>query len=168
MTELDQVWSKMLDEAALNAAHSGRHDVAEYLRLKATNDAIRTAGVRWLFDTMTEIAGRDAHSPHGPTMERDEPHNFALGLSNMVGSRLQIRHGVRCLTVEAGWARTPSDGIMKKGSLAVARISHFGMSKATADLRLIRAETLPHWVGGDDQIVDSRELERHFDLFIGS
>ena len=52
MLELDQVWSKMLDEAAFNASESGRHDVVDYLRLRATNDAIRRAGVKWLFDTV--------------------------------------------------------------------------------------------------------------------
>ena len=53
MTELDRVWSKMLEDAGTRS--SG--DVAEYLRLKASNDAIRTAGVGWLFDTMIETAG---------------------------------------------------------------------------------------------------------------
>ena len=162
MTELDQVWSRMLDEATARAKHSGRTDVAEYLRLRATNDAIRTRGVGWLFDTFVEIA----NPSHGITIERDEPHNFARGSSNMVGSRIQVRHGVRCLSVEAGWARTPSDGIMRGGSLAFARITHFGMPKAGAELRLVHAETLPNWLTDDDSIIDSGELKRHFDLFI--
>jgi hypothetical protein len=167
MTELDQVWSKMLDEAAVKAVNSGSTDVAEYLRLKATNDAIRSRGVGWLFDTMIEIAGRALRSSHGLTIEREEPHNFSRGSSNMVGSRLQIRHGVRCLTVEAGWARVPSDGIMQKGSLAFARITHFGMPKLTVELRLVHAESLPHWLGDDESIIDSQELKRHFELFVG-
>ena len=59
MTELDQVWSEMLGDAYKNAAASGRNSVADYLRLKATNDSIRAVGVRWLFDTFVEHAGMD-------------------------------------------------------------------------------------------------------------
>lgn len=167
MTELDQVWFRMLDEATTRADQAGRDGVAEYLRLKATNDAIRTRGVKWLFDTLIEIAGPAFLSSRGLTIEREEPHNFARGSSNMVGSLLQIRHGVRCLTVEAGWARSPSDGIMQKGSLAFARITHFGMPRAGAEIRLVHAESLPNWLGDDNAIIDSRELTRHFELFIG-
>lgn len=168
MTELDQVWFRMLNEATDRADQTGRADVAEYLRLKATNDAVRTRGVNWLFDTLVEIAGRAVRLSHGLTIERDQPHNFARGSSNMVGSRLQIRHGVRCLTVEAGWARTPSDGIMNNGSLAFARITHFGMPAAGAEIRLVHADSLPNWLGDDGTIIDSRELASHFDLLLGS
>ena len=168
MTELDQVWFRMLDEATARADQAGRDGVAEYLRLKATNDAIRTRGVNWLFDTLVEIAGPALSSFRGLTIEREDPHNFARGSSNMVGSRLQLRHGVRCLTVEAGWARSPSDGIMQKGSLAFARITHFGLPRAGAEIRLVHAESLPNWLYDEDTIVDSRELARHFELFMGS
>ena len=86
----------------------------------------------------------------------------------MVGSRLEIRLGVRCLTVEAGWARTPSDGIMREGALAFARVTHFGMSKSGAEYRLLHAESLPNWMGDDDALIDSVALSRHFDLFLDS
>ena len=119
MTELDRVWSKMLEDAIPGA----NVEVAEYLRLKATNDAIRTAGVGWLFDTIIEIAGREMRARPHLNVETLEPHNFKHGSSNMVGRLVSFRLGVRCLTVEAGWVRTPSDGIMRNGSLAVARFS---------------------------------------------
>ena len=167
MTELDQIWSKMLDEAASKAGNTGREHVAEYLRLRATNDVMRSAGVEWLFDTVIEIAGRAVRDLHGITMERQEPHNFPHGNSNMVGSRLEIRLGVRCLTVEAGWARTPADGIMRNGALAFARITHFGMPKNGADLRLIHTENLPNWLADTGAIVNSHELRRHFEVFLG-
>ncbi len=166
MNELDQIWFRMLDEATARAERTGRGDVAEYLRLKATNDAIRTAGVRWLTDTFIEIASAQRMRP-GITIGHDEPYNFANGTSNMVGSRLEICQGVRCLTVEAGWARTPSDGIMQKGALAFARISHFGMPKLRADLRLVHTDTLPNWIGDGGAVIDSGELGRHFELFLG-
>ncbi len=164
MLELDHVWSKMLDEAAVNASKDGRHAAAEYLRLRATNDAIRRAGVNWLFDTMIEIAATQPRL----TIEREEPHNFAVGNSNMAGSYLEIRLGVRCLMLEAGWARTPKDGIMRNGALAFARITHFGMPTSGAEIRLVHGETLPHWLSGDDTTVDSQELRRHFDIFLSA
>ena len=157
----------MLDEATVRAQDSGRSHVAEYLRLKASNDAIRTAGVGWLFDTLIEIAGRASRDRQSITIEREEPHSFSLGSSNMVGSLLEVRQGVRCLSVEAGWVRTPGDGIMQKGALAYARIRHFGMPKAAAEFRLVHAETLPSWLAEDDTAIDSRAIRRHFEMFLG-
>jgi len=167
MTELDQIWSKMLADASALADVADRRHVAEYLRLKATNDAIREGGVGWLFDTVIEIAGRAMRDRYGITIERVEPHNFPRGSANMVGSLIEVRQGVRCLTVEAGWVRTPRDGIMQKGALAYARITHFGLPREGAEIRLVHGESLPTWLGEDDAVIDSREIERHFNVFLG-
>lgn len=167
MTELDQVWSEMLAQAERKAGESGRHDVANYLRLRATNDSIRERGTLWLFETVLELAGRGVRDGVNLTIEREAPHNFSLGSSNMVGSLVRLRHGVRCMTVEAGWARTPSDGIMRNGALAFGRITHFGMPKKNADLRLLYAQTLPRWLDEADEIVDSKTFHRNFEIFIG-
>lgn len=168
MTELDQVWSQMLDDAAANASNAGRGDVADYLRLKATNDAIRERGVGWLFDTLVEIATAATQQHRSMTIEREHPHCFAHGSSTMVGSLLIVRQGVRCLTLEAGWARTPADGIMRGGALAFARLTHFGLPKIGALLRLVHVATLPSWQGEDGATVDSGEIRRHFELFLGA
>ena len=166
MTELDHIWSQMLNTAASMADETDRKHVAKYLRLKATNDAIRELGVRWLFETVIEIAGPAMNGHHPVTVEREDPHSFVRGTSKMVGSRLFIRQGVRCLTVEAGWARIPSDGIMQKGALAYARISHFGMPKRGAEIRLIHGEDLPQWLDETGETVDVRALTQHFDIFL--
>jgi len=166
MTELDQVWSQMLDAAASKARETGRHDVAEYLRLKATNDAIRKLGCSWLFNTFVEIATNIQSSRIQLAIERREPHSFAHGSSNMVGSRINVQQGVRCLSIEAGWVRTPSDGIMRNGALAFALITHFGIPNAGAELRLVHAESLPQWITEDGVIVDSAYLGRHFELLL--
>lgn len=162
MTELDRVWSKMLEDAIPGA----NVEVAEYLRLKATNDAIRTAGVGWLFDTMIEIAGREMSARPNLTIERLEPHRFKYGNSHMAGRLVSFRLGVRCLDVEAGWVRTPSDGIMRNGSLAVARFSHFGQPKHNSEFRFVRREPLPAWIGPDDEDADSRLFETHFSILL--
>lgn len=167
MPELDQIWTQMLERAETGATAAGRDHVAEYLRLRASNDAIRRAGVGWLIDTFVEIATAPRGLPAHPAIDREDPHRFARGSSNMVGTRLNIRHGVRCLSVEAGWARTPSDGIMAQGALAFARISHFGMPRATAEMRLVHSGDLPTWIGDDGSVIDTEGLERHFELFLG-
>ncbi len=167
MTELDQIWSQMLNQAVANAGDTGRRHVVEYLCLKATNDTIRAAGVGWLFDTVVEIAGPAMLGPNPVCIEREEPHSFMRGSSNMVGSLLRIHQGVRCLTVEAGWARTPPDGIMQKGALVYGRITHLGMPRSGVEIRLVHGETLPEWLDETNAVVDSGELRRHFEVFLG-
>lgn len=149
------------------ADETDREYVAEYLRLKATNDAIRELGVRWLFDTVIEIAGPAMGGDHPVTIEREDPHSFARGSSKMVGSCLFIRQGVRCLSVEAGWARIPSDGIMQKGALAFARFIHFGMPKQGAEIRLVHGTDLPQWLDDAAKPIDVSGLHRHFEIFLG-
>jgi len=168
MTELDQVWYEILGDAYKNAAASGRNSVADYLRLKATNDSIRTVGVKWLFDTFVELAGHAVRQHAALAMERQEPHNFKHGNSNMVGSLLSISHGVRCLTVEAGWTRTPGDGVMRGGALAVAKVTHFGMPRSGEELRLVHAEVYPRWVAVNGEPIAGRDLSRHLDLLLST
>ena len=71
---------------------------------------------------------------------------------NVRGRSLTLTAGVRVLTVEAGWPRTPRDGIVRGGGLATARISHFGRRRDDDELILIQnagsdATTLapPRW-----------------------
>ena len=166
MTELDQVWARMLDTAAEHAGKLGREDIVEYLRLKATNDAIRAAGVKWLFDTVIEIGiEMQKRRPH-ITIDRIEPHKFHRGNSRMVGAKLEIRQGVRCLTVEAGWTRSPGDGVMRGQALAVGSILHFGIARQNAELKLVRGDELPQWLGANGLAIDSSELRRHSALFL--
>jgi hypothetical protein len=171
MTELDQLWSQMLADAAAKAADTGRQEIAEYLRLKAANDAIRAEGVKWLFETMSEIVNTAASATRDLITEQVHPHNFQRGNSNMVGSMIRVRRGVRCLTLEAGWTRTPTDGIMRGGALAAARLRHFGMRKADADLSLAYAGPLPLWHFEDEDGKRSpfrvSDLYRHFQVFMG-
>lgn len=173
MNELDEQWAKMLGSAIESAASGGNDDVALYLKLKAQNDAIRTAGIQWLIDSMITIATDRQHAA-AVTVERVEPHNFAFGHSNNVGSMIQVRQGVRCLTLEAGWTRTPADGFMRGGSLAVARVVHFGMPKQNSDLMLVRsAGDAVDWTevpskDGVNLPFDSERLIYHFQVFLGA
>ena len=144
MNELNVVWTQMINEALEKARAYGHGDVAEYLTLKATNDKIRQASVEWLFDSMLEIAAFANRNNAGVTIENENPHQFAFKNANLVGSLLRFRQGVRCLTAEAGWTRSPNDGFMRGGALAVARISHFGISRHNTELLLIKSNDFPN------------------------
>jgi len=169
MNELDEIWAQKLAEAAENARVSGRHDVADYLALKAANDTIRRAAVGWLFDTAVQIAAEANRKFSGIAIEREDPHKFSIRGANLVGSMLRVRHGVRCMTIEAGWTRTPADGFMRGGALAIARIVHFGMPKANIDLSLVKREDAPVWITVAEELrsteFNSTGLLQHFEIF---
>lgn len=171
MSELDEIWARKLAEATENARLAGRRDVADYLALRAANDAVRTTGVGWLFETLICVAAEIGRDINGILIEREEPHNFALRGANMVGSLMRLRRGVRCMTLEAGWTRTPSDGFMRGGALAAGRIAHFGMPGSSAELALIIREDSPIWMTvREDKPVSRFEtagLREHFLLFYG-
>ncbi|MEP6848583.1 MAG: hypothetical protein ABI999_06990 [Acidobacteriota bacterium] len=170
MTELDEVWRQMLTNAITSARADGRHDVADYLSLKAANDTIRAAGVKWLFDSILEIAGSANRDGTGVTIERTEPYNFAYRGANLVGSQIRLVQGVRCLTIDAGWTRTPADGFMRGGALAVARLRHFGLAKANVELALLRGTDAPVWSDpsvDETASISTGHLKRHFLIFLG-
>ena len=172
MNELDKVWAQMINSALEKAAASGRGDVADYLSLKAANDAVRAAGVKWLFDSTLAIAAEANRNQNASiAIENENPHNFAAGNANLVGSLVRLRQTVRCMTIEAGWTRTANDGFMRGGALARARISHFGIGRANEELLLVRTDSLTNWFVVDKEnkqsLFDSRNLQRHFTVFLG-
>ena len=170
MNEPNDTLSEMLKGAIESARAAGRHDVADYLALRAANDAVRQAGVQWLLDSLIEIA-MDRRNDHlGIAVDRTEPHSFSHLNANLTGSRINVRHGVRCLSVEAGWTRTPADGFMRGGAMAVARITHFGLPKQNENLYLVPTEGLPAWKNADS-VRDAKaftinDLKRHFAVLI--
>ncbi|HEV7699636.1 MAG TPA: hypothetical protein VGO43_05365 [Pyrinomonadaceae bacterium] len=166
MTELDEVWTQMLITAGEKAALAGRADVAEYLRLKATNDAIRTAGVNWLLEAVVESAFNEAGRHTNITVDRQDGHAFAHGSSTMAGALLTVRFGVRCLSVEAGWTRTPSHGIMRGHALARANISHFGRARDGESLRLVQGDDLPGWLRDEDTVFTADAIRRHINKLL--
>jgi hypothetical protein len=157
--------SEQLRAAEQRAAEQGRTDIADYLRLKGENDAVRRAAVEWLIRTTIDAASEAARHNFGIEIEREEPHRFPHGASTMVGELLLVRRGVRRFTVEAGWARAPNDGIMVGHSLARARLTHFGISGATEELRLIRNDLGIVWLK-DTDVFSSEDVDRHITLLV--
>lgn len=169
MPELDEVWSQMVARALESARASGHGGLHDYLSLRAANDLLREAGVRWLFESFIELAADHTRRSTSVELERLEPFSFKLASSNIVGSALELTQGVRRLSIAAGWTRTPRDGVMRGGALAAARIVHFGMPKATEYLYLLRTGETPHWARAIDlrpgPAFAGNELRRHFELF---
>ena len=87
----------------------------------------------------------------------------------MVGTQLTFRRGVRTLTIESGWPRTPRDGIVRGDGLACANIKHLGRARMNDELVLLRSKTdSPQWfVLKDDEraLLNDSVLRRHISLF---
>lgn len=171
MNETDEISAERLNAALARAKAAGQTDVAEYLLLKTANDALRSACVDWLIESALAIA-RQANAGNARiAIENENPHRFAVGGSHPVGALLRFTQGVRCLTIEAGWTRSPADGFMRGGALALARLTHFGLSRENEDLSLIKNGTAPDWFAvradGARQPFDARDLQRHFQIFLG-
>jgi hypothetical protein len=165
MNELDEVWTQMLNQAIAAAKNAGQSDIA------ASNDSIRSIGCQWLFDSLTELSEISNRKGIKLEIESESPHSFAVGHSKMVGSLIRFRHGIRCLTAETGWTRTPADGFMHKGALAHAKISHFGMRNNNAELHLLKTnQDSPNWfwigLDGEKIEIDSSYLQHHFQIFL--
>jgi len=47
VSELDEAWALALAEAEQRARVAGRHDLAEYLALRNSNDLLRKTGIDW-------------------------------------------------------------------------------------------------------------------------
>jgi hypothetical protein len=151
MSELDEAWELALAAAQTRAHASGRRDIGDYLSLRRRNDLLRRTGTDWLIDEFVSLAGEANRSGAGIQLERRDEHRFARGSASMVGRQVTLRRGVRALTIESGWPRTPKDGIVRGGGLACANIKHFGRPKLNQELLLISSpKGTPEWVVVND------------------
>ena len=172
MNELNEVWEQLIAEAAKNPQAVASEGFAEFIAVKAANDALRETSVRWLLDTMRQAAEHANLKGAGITIESADAHRFAIDKMQLGGALLRFRQGIRCLTVEAGWTRTPADGFMRGNALAVARLTHFGIAKANAELHLLKFEDRPQWFTvtniGLRVSFEITDLIKHFQIFLGA
>jgi hypothetical protein len=168
MSELDEAWAAALSEAERRARLAGRADVAEYLLLKNSNDLLRQAGVDWLVTEFTVLAGEANRAGASIQIARQEGHRFPTGTSTMVGHLLTLTNGVRTLFVEAGWPRTPRDGVVRGGGLAAANIRHLGIKAANEQLLLARSNTgAPAWKSIEKKhLLLEADLRRHLKILL--
>ena len=169
MGELDEAWAAALSEAEHRAWLAGRKDVAEYLSLKNSNDLIRKAGVDWLITVFTALAGDANRAGASIQISNKEGHRFDMGTSTMVGHLLTLTSGVRVLSVEAGWPRTPRDGFVRGGGLACANIRHMGIKTASDELLLSKSNAgAPAWnsVRKRSSVLLESDIRRHIAILV--
>jgi hypothetical protein len=147
LSELDEAWELALAEAKQRAHAAGRADIAQYLALRAQNDFVRRTAIDWLVETLTSFAADANRRGAAIQIELSDAHSFRVGPATMVGTRLTLRHGVRALSIESGWPRTPRDGIVRGNGLACANLKHLGRPRQDAELLLARsASGAPQWL----------------------
>jgi hypothetical protein len=173
MSELDAEWERRVAEAAERASATGRADVGDYLALRAANDIARAVGVAWLVETFTALADEALLRGVDLRLTHDEEHTFRVSHSTMVGKRLTLHAGlVRSLAIEAGWPRTPRDGVVRGGGIAHARVAHFGDRGADEELLLVKSDAgAPRWIvlteAGARECFDEARARRHLDKLLG-
>lgn len=171
MSELDEAWAAALAEAEQKARMAGRGDIVEYISLRNSNDLLRKAGVDWLLKTFTAWAGEANRQGASLSTSSLANHRFRIGNSTMVGDLLTLTSGVRTLYVEAGWPRTPRDGIVRGGGLACANIRHLGIKRAQEELLLTKISSgAPSWsLSGELKgrgVFHEVDIRRHLNLLL--
>ena len=171
MSELDEAWAMALAEAERRARGSGRNELAAYLSLKNSNDLLRRAGVDWLVSSFMTLAGEANRAGSSIQIVKEDAYRFRVGASTMVGNQLILTNGVRRMFVEAGWPRTPRDGIVRGRGLACGNIRHFGMRKADQELVLSWSNAgSPSWDVRNEQgpstSLHESDLRRHLRILL--
>jgi hypothetical protein len=171
LSELDEAWSLALAEAEARARATGRKDISEYLALRNSNDLIRKTAGDWLLNMFTVVAGEANRAGAGIQISREEPHRFQVGNASMVGRSLNLISGVRVLTIELGWPRTPRDGFIRGGGLACGNLKHFGIKSASCAIRLVLAQSgAPQWTiegrPGDQAVLHESDIRHHVEILL--
>lgn len=171
MSELDDAWELALADAQVRARASGHRDIADYLTVRRRNDILRRTAIEWLINEVVVLAGEANRAGAAIQIEQKMPHRFARRNATMVGRQVTLRRGVRELSIECGWPRTPRDGIVRGGGLACANIKHFGRRGANAELLLAPlSKDKPHWLvvndDGRQTVFAEQTLRSHFVTFL--
>ena len=168
MSELDEAWAAALLEAERQARLAGRKDIAEYLKLRNSNDLVRKAGVDWLIAEFTSLAGDANREGASIRIATQDGHRFRTGNSTMVGHQLTLQNGVRTLYVEAGWPRTPRDGFVRGGGLACASIRHLGIRSANEEWLLTKSSNgAPAWKSSESKhALYEADMRRHLKILL--
>ncbi len=107
----------------------------ELAQLKAANEALRERGQHWLFSTFEKIS-----QPNPDLQIGQQAWQFDVDRNVMIGARMGIRFRDQTLTIEVGWPREQSHGIVPDLGLARARVSH--SPNVTIDANLLDVLTL--------------------------
>jgi hypothetical protein len=162
VSELDEAWALALAEAEARARLAGHVDIAAYLSLRNTNDLLRSTGIGWLLSSFENLAAEANRNGASIQIIKADHHRFQIENATMVGRLLTLKSGLRQLFVEAGWPRTPRDGVVRGGGLARANLRHFGLSELNQELLLVqKSEGVPRWVTRKHSKSDSEIHKSH-------
>ena len=166
MQDLEEAWELALAEATERARRAGRTDIARYLDLRRRNDLLRRAATDWLNQAVLALAGDANRNGAAIQIEQAAAHRFRRGIATMAGTKLILRRGVRALTIEIGWPRTPGDGIVRGLGLACANIKHLGRTRLDEELMLLSSSSgSPQWFILKDKqqtLLTESDLLNHF------
>jgi hypothetical protein len=177
VSELEEAWVLALAEAETRARLTGRKDLVDYLALRKSNDLLRTTGVNWLLTTFEVLAGQANRNGASIQIAKDASHRFRVGNATMVGKVLTLGAGVRRLSIEAGWPRTPRDGFVSGGGLACGNIKHLGIKLASESLLLVLSDQgSPLWIkrglegetSNSQVAIHEANLRNHIRILLGS
>ena len=171
MSELDEAWALALAEAEARARASGRADIREYIALRSSNDMKRKVGADWIIKAFTHAAGEANRGGAPIQISNTDGHRFKVGTATMVGRRLTLESGVRALSIEVGWPRTPADGFVRGGGLACANIQHLGMKSVSEQYRLLLdPKGHPHWQShpdhGHSREIHEADIKHHLSVLL--
>lgn len=166
MQDLEEAWEIALADATERARRAGRTDIARYLDLRRRNDLLRRAATDWLNQSVMALAADANRNGAAIQIEQAADHRFRRGASIMAGTKVILRRGVRALTIEIGWPRTPGDGIVRGLGLACANIRHLGRSRLDDELMLLSSPSgSPQWFVLKDKeqtLLTEAHLLHHF------
>ena len=166
----DDIFNKDIEFAIAQSKESGRFDLSDYLKVKANNDRVRQEARDWLFSTIEDIVL--AFNNHGARIKFETLYKKSIkyGYTSLTGNRLELKQGLRCFTTEVGWTQSIDDGVMKSGSLAFGRLSHFGFRKETEEIELHDFEGNPQWFAVGEDLTRTpftvASLKRHFEVLL--
>ena len=171
MNDFEELLAAKFVNAIENARASGRDDIADYLALKAANDAVRQRETNDLFKAFISLALSAENVARDVSVERESPHNFAYKDATLKGSLIRMMRGIRSLRVEAGWTRAPGDGFMRFGAMAAARVSHYGIPEKNAELVLKTYGDAYSWFETRHDTVSEvpfgpENIENHLEVFL--
>ncbi len=167
MNEFEQKWLEMLEKAKEKAKREANHLLLEYLELRSANEKIRLEASKALLETFFYSAHSKLLEGFDLRFNTKSWHQFEMRQAHLTGFCLDICFGVRKLTIEVGWTRTPKDGFMRQGALAYSRISHLGKPEHNKELLLLDRNK-PLWFFADNlqKLFEESEAMVHLNILL--
>lgn len=167
MDEFEQKWLEMLEKAKERAQREENLTLLEYFELKSANEKLRLEASKALLEMFFYAARSKSLEGFNLKFNTKSGHQFEMRQARLTGFCLDISFGIRKLTIEIGWTRTPKDGFMRQGALAYSRISHFGRPEHNKELLLLNRNE-PRWFFANDlqKLFEESDAVKHLNILL--